>query len=178
MKKILFSVIVLAILSSCGVKKPFTNALKDEYNLTEQTMKEVQFYVSSEIILERSSQKGSSGTTQNGTLVSTSSKEQERIIIMPRTKCKLEKTAENGTVLIRFEVGAGRFITFSTRPNMENGKYFFKAEWEQGKGGKIIYGGDDVYYAVPSSGEAYLMVKVRKSQRTKRRDRVVKGMKV
>ena len=176
MKRIIFSLVALAILSSCAVKMPYTKALKEEYSLTDQSMKDVQFFVSSEIILERSSSKGSSGTTQDGTIVSTSSKEQDRIIILPRTKCVLEETADNGSVLIRFETGAGKYITFATRPNMDAGKYYFQADWQQK--GQINYGDKEQYTAKASSGNAYLLVKVKKSQRTKRKDRVVKGMKV
>ncbi len=178
MKRLFFALLGVAVLSSCAVKKPFTNALKEEYNLTDQSMKAVQFFVSSEIILERSSSKGSTGTTSDGTIVSTSSKNQDRILILPRTKCVLEKTSENGSVLIRFETGPGKYITFATRPNMDAGRFYFQAAWEKGKGGKIEYGDKEEYFATPSSGEAYLMVKVKKSQKTKRKDRVVKGMKV
>lgn len=178
MKQIFFILIASALLSSCAVKMPLTKALKEEYNLTNQSMKGVQYFVSSEIILQRSSSKGSSGTTDDGTIVSTSSKEQDRIIILPRTKCVLEQTKDNGEVLIRFETGNGKFITFATRPNQASGKYYFQAAWTQGKGGKINYGDDEEYFAKPSSGEAYLLVKVKKSNRTKRKDRVVKGMKV
>lgn len=178
MKQIFFILIASALLSSCAVKMPLTKALKEEYNLTNQSMKGVQYFVSSEIILQRSSSKGSSGTTDDGTIVSTSSQEQDRIIILPRTKCVLEQTKDNGEVLIRFETGNGKFITFATRPNQAAGKYYFQAAWTQGKGGKINYGDDEEYFAKPSSGEAYLLVKVKKSNRTKRKDRVVKGMKV
>ncbi len=178
MKQVIFILLASAVLTSCAVKMPYTKALKEEYNLTDQSLKGVQFFVSSEIILERSSSKGSSGTTTDGTIVSTSSKEQDRIIILPRTKCILEQTAEDGSVLIRFETGPGKYITFATRPNQAAGKYYFVAKWEAGKGGKINYGDEEEYYAKPSSGEAYLMVKIKKSQRTKRKDRVVKGMKV
>lgn len=177
MKYLVLSLIAITILTSCGVKVPLTNAIKEEYNLTEQNMKQVQFFVSSEIILERSSQKGSSGTTTDGTLVNKSSKEQSRIIILPRTKCIFEQYGTKGEVLIRFEVGQGKYITFATRPNMDEGRLFLQANWEQGKGGKINYGNEE-YYATADSGNAHLMVKIKKSQRTKRKDRVVKGMKV
>jgi hypothetical protein len=178
MKYLLLTLLSLIVLSSCGVKVPLTNQIKEEYSLNASTIKGVQFFVSSEIILERSSQKGSSGTTSDGTLVSSSSKDLERIVILPRTKCVFEKygTTENA-VLIRFEVGQGKFITFATRPNMDGGKLYLQADWQQGKGGKINYGNDE-YFATAASGNAYLMVKIKKSQRTKRKDRVVKGMKV
>jgi hypothetical protein len=178
MKKFFLLLIVGMIVGSCAVKKPLTNALKEEYNLTDQSLKKVQFFVSSQIILERSSSKGSTGTNQDGTIVTTSSSNKDRILIQPRTKCVLESTQEDGTVIIRFEKGDGNIIAFATRPNMTNGKYYFQAKWEQGKGGKVTYGNKEEYYATSASGEAYLLVKIKKFQKNKRKDRVVKGMKV
>lgn len=177
MKYLFFVFTAALVLTSCGIKVPLTKAIKEEYNLDEASIRKVQFFVSSEIILEQSSKKGSAGTTSDGTLVSSSSNEKNRIIILPRTKCIFEEYGPNKEVLIRFETGPGKYLTFATRPNMENGKFYLLAEWEQNKGGKIDYG-NEVYYATPTSGSAYLMVKVKKSQRTKRKDRVVKGMKV
>ncbi len=178
MKKLFFILISATVLSSCAVKMPYTQALKDEYNLTDQSLKGVQFFVSSEVIMARSSSKGSTGTTDDGTIVSTSSKNQDRIIILPKTKCVLEETKTDGAVLIRFETGPGKFITFATRPNQAKGKYYLQAAWQQGVGGKIMYGDKEEYTVDAAYGDAYLMVKIKKSQRTKRKDRIVKGMKV
>lgn len=178
MKKLFFAILGLSILASCAVKVPMTKQIKDDYNLTNENMTKVQFFVSSEIILERSSQQGSATTNSDGTLVASSSKISDRIIILPRTKCVLEKVGDKGEVLIRFETGPGKSITFATRPNIEAGKYYFVADWQQGKGGKLTYGEKDEYFATAESGNAYLMVKVKKSQKNKRKDRVVKGMKV
>lgn len=175
--KIIFAFALAFTCFSCAVKVPLTSQIKEEYGLDADNMKKVQFFVSSEIIMEKSSTKGSSGTTSDGTLVSQNSKEQSRIIIMPRTKCVFEKYGPNNEVFIRFEPGNGKIIRFSTRPNMEKGKFYLDAQWEAGKGGKLEYDNAE-YYATPGSGDAYLMVKVKKSQRTKRKDRIVKGMKV
>jgi hypothetical protein len=177
MKYLVLSVLSVVILTSCGVKKPLTNAIKEEYNLNESNIRQVQFFVSSEIVLEQTSKKGTSGTTNDGTLVSSNSNEKNRILILPRTKCIFEEYGPNKEVIIRFETGQGRTLRFATRPNMDNGKFYLLADWEQNKGGKIEYG-NEIYYATPSSGSAHLMVKVKNSQRTKRKDRVVKGMKV
>lgn len=178
MKQFFLVGLTALLLGSCAVKMPYTNALKEEYNLTNQSLKDIQFFVSSEIILERSSSKGSSGTTQDGTIVSSSAKLQDRIIILPRTKGIIEKTMDDGSVIVRFEMGAGRHITFATRPNNAAGKYYFQANWAQGKGGKINYGVNEEYTVKPTSADPYLLVKVKKSNRVKRKDRVVKGMKV
>jgi hypothetical protein len=180
MKRLFFALLGLFILASCAVKVPMTKQIQAEYNLSTENLakQKIQFFVSSEIILERSTQKGSSTTTTDGTLVTNSSKISDRIIILPKTKCVLDKVGDKGDFLIRFEVGPGRTLTFMTRPNMDAGKYYFVAEWQQGKGGKVVYGEKEEYFATAESGNAYLLVKVKKSQKNKRKDRVVKGMKV
>jgi hypothetical protein len=177
MKILIAFTALLIVASGCATKIPLTNTIKQEYNLNETNIKKVQFFVSSQIILERSSKEGNSGTTSDGTLVSSENQIKDRIIIMPRTKCIFEKYGDNNSVLIRFEVGDGKFITFATRPNMDAGKLYLQADWIQGNGGKITYGNQE-YFLTPESGNAFLLVKVKKSNRTKRKDRVVKGMKV
>ncbi|MBU2020401.1 MAG: hypothetical protein KJ941_12205 [Bacteroidetes bacterium] len=176
MKSLIF-ITALILLSSCAVKIPLTKAIKEEYNLTAQNMKQVQFYVSSQIVIQRSSEKGTSGTNSDGTLVSSKNNEQDRIIILPKTKCVFEKFGNENQVMIRFETGDGKFIAFATRPNMDNGKFYLLADWQPNKGGRLIYGNEE-YFATSISGDSFLMVKVKKSQSTKRKDRVVKGMKV
>jgi hypothetical protein len=67
-------------------------------------------------------------------------------------------------------------LTFATRPTQTSGKYFLVADWKE-RTGTIIYGNET--YNVQSGGSsAYLIVKQKKLQRTKRKDRIVKGMKV
>lgn len=180
MKKLLFALLGVIILASCAVKVPMTKQIQSEYNLNSENLanEKIQFFVSSEIILEKSSQKGSSTTTSDGTLVTSSSKISDRIIILPRTKCVLDQVSDKGEFIIRFETGPGKILTFMTRPNMDAGKYYFVADWQQGKGGRVLYGEKDEYFATATSGNAYLLVKVKKSQKNKRKDRVVKGMKI
>jgi hypothetical protein len=180
MKKLFFAFLGVFILASCAMKVPLTKLIQTEYNLTTDNIasEKIQFYVSSEIILERSTQQGSSTTTSDGTLVTSSSKISDRIIILPKTKCVMDKVGDKGAFLIRFETGPGKTLTFMTRPNMDSGKYYFVADWQQGKGGKVNYGNKDEYFATATSGNAYLLVKIKKSQKNKRKDRVVKGMRI
>ena len=134
MKYILLSLTTLFILASCGIKVPLTADIKKQYNLDEDNLKNVQFYVSDEIILEQSSEKGTKGTTNDGTLVNTESNEKSRLIILPRTKCVFDGYVDSTTLKIRFENGAGRTLTFAINPNRSRDKYYFKADWVQGKG--------------------------------------------
>ena len=45
---------LLIILSSCGIKVPYTNLIRDEFGLdTEEKMAKVQFFTSATIILDQ-----------------------------------------------------------------------------------------------------------------------------
>ncbi len=175
--KYLALIVVGLALYSCGVKVPVTDALKTEYNLNDKNMKKVQFYTSQTIILEKSVTSGTQGTAGDGTLVTSKSSDQERVIIPTNTKGIFESFGPNGETIVRFEVGPGKVLKFAIRPSQATGKYYLVADWKQDKGGEIMYGGE-TYYATALSGNAYLMVVLKKLNKTRRKDRVVKGMKV
>lgn len=169
--------IVGLILMSCGTRVPYTTSIRDEFGLdSEAAIKEVQFFTSATIILERSKESGNQGT-KDGALVTNSSKEQERVVIPLGTKCVFDSYTEDGGVVVRFEVGVGKILIFKLREGQTSGKFFLDANWKSGKGGELEYG-NQTYYATSSSGTAYLQVVLKKLQRTKRKDRVVRGMKI
>lgn len=174
---ILFALVI--VLSGCGVKVPFTDELKKEYNLENaENMKKVQFYTSTTIILERSVTKGSKPKTEEGTLVTSKSKEENRVIIPVNTKCIFDSYDASGNVIIRFELGTGKVLKFGIRENQISGRYYFIANnWDFEKGGEVQYGGE-TYFATSNSGNAFLLVVIKKLQKTRRKDRVVKGLKV
>ena len=176
MKFILFATVALIVMS-CSQRVAYTSSLYDEYDLTAQTVKKLQFYTSSQIILQRSSQQGNQQISADGKLVVNERKKEDRIIINPSTKCVFEKDGEKGEVYIRFEVGQGKTLKFAARQNQTNGKYYLVADWKSGKGGEVEYG-NQVYYANTASGNSFLMVSIQKLKRTQRKDRVVKGIKV
>jgi hypothetical protein len=176
--KYAFLVIIGVLFVSCGTKVPYTNDIREEFSLdSEKQIKMVQFYTSATIIMEKSKSSGNQGTSDDGALVTSSSNEQDRVIIPINTKCVFDGFGPNGELVLRFEVGVAKTITFAVRPNQLSGKYYLVADWTQDKGGKISYG-NETYYVNASGGSAYLQVVLKKLQKTKRRDRVVKGLKV
>lgn len=178
MKFLVGFVFMTCFLTGCGVKVPYTNQLKNDFNLdSERDIKKVQFYISATIILQKSKSSGNQGTADNGALVTSSSKEQNRIIIPVNSKCVFERYGENDELIVRFETGVGKTLTFSVKPGQATSKYYLIADWNQEKGGQITYG-NETFYATPSSGGAYLQVVLKKLQKTKHKDRIVKGMKV
>lgn len=175
--KYLMMVLTVVLLASCATKVPYTKKIKEEFDLTEDKLKKVQFYTSKTIILERSEKSEMTATTgQSGDLVMSSSSLSERIVIPTSTPCVFDKIGENGAVFIRFELGQGRTLVFTERVNMSSGRFYLLADWKAGRG-ELDYGGG-VYFAVSGSDAAYLMVKLKQWKKNHRKDRVVRGMKV
>jgi hypothetical protein len=177
--KYVFITLILFVFISCGVKVPFTDDIKKEYNLDNaENMKKVQFYTSNTIVLEKSILRGSKAKTEDGTLVTSKDKIQDRIIIPINTKCIFDSYDANGNVNIRFELGAGKTIKFGVRENQVTGRYYFVANnWDYEKGGEVKYGGD-TYFASANSGNSFLLVVIKKLQKTRRQERVLRGLKV
>ncbi len=177
--KYAFLLVIGIILSSCGTKVPYTNQIRDEFGLdTPQQVSKVQFYTSATIILEKNKRSGNQSTDDDGALVSSSNTNQERIIIPVGTKCKFEGFGDNDDLILRFETGQSKTISFAMREGSTSGKFYLVANWNGGsKGGDISYG-NDMYTATTASATSYLQVIRKKLQKTKRKDRVVKGMKV
>lgn len=166
------------MLVSCGTKVPYTNEIRDEFGLqNEENIKKVQFYVSSTITLKRSSVSGNTGTNEDGALVTNSSKNEDYIYIYPGTKGIFEGYGENGEIKVRFELGAGKYLAFNVRPGQTSGKFYLVADWKGSPQGGLEYA-DEVYEANTESGMAHLQVVLKKLQRTKRKGRVVRGLKV
>lgn len=175
--KIILALLTVVMLGSCATKVAYTTKIKEEFDLTPDKLKKVQFYTSEIIILERSDKQTKVATTgQSGELVTSESSTSERIVIPANRPCVFEQMEEDGTVQIRFELGDGRILRFAERQNISNGKFYLVAQWANGKG-ELDYGGS-VYYAVRQSASAYLMVKLKNWKKNQRKDRVVKGMKI
>jgi hypothetical protein len=183
MKKLFFLLATTALLSSCGVKVPYTNQIRDEFSLdTDEKMRQVQFFTSHTIILNQDKKIDSENTTQNGTLVSSSSSKKESIIIPAGTKCVFEDFGSKGEIRVRFELGEGKMISFATKADNSsvNKRYYFDADWNAQGGAKINYG-ENVYKIDLLRGSprtAHLLVVKKRLEKSKRKERVVKGMKV
>lgn len=174
--KYLSALAIIALLASCATKIPYTEKIRQDFELDETKIKKVQFYTSQTIILEKKSSKGTKTTESDGGLVVNESSESERVIIPTNTPCIFERVNDNDAVLIRFESGSGKVLRFALKENMNNGRYYLQATWVNGRG-EIEYG-NETYTTKSSAASTYLMVKLKKWQQNKRKDRVVKGMKV
>jgi len=174
---LLWSLVLL--LASCATQIPFTNQIRDEFNLdTEEKLGKVQFYISHTIVMDEEVKNQSSSTTNNGTLVNTN-KKKESIIIQAGTPCVFDSYGTKGEIMVRFETGEGRVLSFLSK-NEATRRYYFNVDWNQAGGPRIKYGNAtykiDVFRGSPRS--AYLRVAGRKLEKVRRKDRFVRGMKV
>ena len=181
MKKIFYILLLSTVIISCGVKVPYTTAIRDEFGLdTDAEMKKIQFYTSSTIILNQAVKSNSDiSTDENGALVSSSSSEKETIIIPGNTKCVFDSFGPKNELKVRFESGTGKTLTFVPKGTRSK-RFYFSADWKNPKGPKIKYGKS--IYSVDrvrtSPTSTYLQVVKKSFRKTKRKERVIKGMDV
>ena len=177
--KYLFLLMTVIILSSCAVKIPYTNEIRDSLAIdTDAEMRRLQFYTSGTIILEQAFSKDQQLTTdENGAVQSNNSKVREKIIIPANTKCVFDDFGEKDKILVRFEEGKGKTLTFDLKPN--NKRYYFDVNVNEPGGPTIKYGKNTYKVDVLMSGgsSVHLLVK-KKITRTKSKGRIVRGMKV
>ena len=175
--------VIIALVStlfSCAVQEPYTNKIRDEFSLdSEEKLSKVQFFLSSTIVLDEEIKNENSTTTSNGVWINSSNSQKETVIIQAGTKGIFDSYGTKGEILVRFEVGEGKLLKFSSG-NEANRRYYFDVDWNQSGGPKVQYGGKtfkvDVMRGSPRS--AYLKIARKKLEKIKRKDRFVRGMKV
>lgn len=182
MKKFAIFLLLTTVFVSCGTKIPYTTAIRDEFTLdSEEKLRQVQFYTSHTIILNQVNKQFSELTTQNGALVSSSNSQSESIVIPAGTRCIFESFGDAGEINVRFETGDMRFIPFITKSdNASVRRFYLDADWSAAGGARLNYGGNeykvDLTRGAPRA--AHLLIVRKKLERTKRKERVVRGLKV
>lgn len=182
MKKIIGILILFIIFCQCGVKVPYSTQVRDEFSLEdEEKLSKVQFYISHTIILNQEKRSDNSNTTDKGALVQSSSSESESVIIPAGTRCIFDSYGTKDQIKVRFENGDNKVLPFAVKSeNSISKRYFFDADWNTPGGPKINYGGDifKIDLIRGNARVAHLLVVRKKLQKTKRKERIVKGLKI
>jgi hypothetical protein len=181
--KNIFALLFLGIFfCSCAVKIPYTRQVNEEFGLkSEEKMRKVQFFISETIILNQKVEANSETTTdESGTLVSSSTKESESIIITGHTKCIFEGYGPNNEIRVRFETGDKKYLEFASKGNQLRDRFYFDADWKANGGPTVKYGGKTYKVDVMRGAARSSFIKVEKKrlQKTRKKERVIKGMKV
>lgn len=174
MKTYLLLIPALFLMASCASYRPLTEKDRVENNWTESELKQVQFYLSSDIVIQRKLGTESS-TIQNGKVRIVNGERIEEIIIKKGTPGVLVNTASN-RLGISFEEGDDQFLMFG--PNVgKGGRYYLLASDWKNNVGKVTYEGN-TYYCTPESGKAFLTLDLKKLYQQDRDQRTAKGRKI
>jgi hypothetical protein len=175
MRKFIFLLALTALLSSCKNLVPYTDAMKNKYNWSNEQIKRIQFYVSHDIILHRELSEGSTEIVQ-GKIKTINGKKVEEILIRAATPGVLVEIPKQEKMLVSFEMGDDHYLSFGVNPNVGDKYVLLATDWNNGMG-KIHYS-DKEYYTSPDSKYAFLLVDLRRIQKMDVSQHVAKGRKV
>jgi len=163
----------LVLLSSCSTRVPYSTEISNDLDLPEEQLKQVQFYVSQTVVLERKSDKVRT-YTQNGTVVVKGNSDANRVVIQQGTPGTVVKEEED-RLFVSFEDDPNRFLVFGA--DEKSGRYVLLAKDWKDNSGVINYGGVE-YLTTPGSGKAYLLMKMKNEHKMNSTTRYVKGRKL
>ena len=165
------------LFSSCANLIPYSEALKNQYHLTDADIPKIQFYNSAEIVLYKEVTNGGIPTVQGGKIKIIDGRQVEEITIKGITKGIALKNPLMGTNMgVSFEINDSYFLTFGENPKFNNKYCLLASNWKNDMG-EVTYNGEK--YRTPSaSGKVCLLVNVKKLQKMDTKTRVASGRKV
>jgi hypothetical protein len=174
MKNLILLFTAIITLSSCKNMVPYTDALRQKYNWSENDLKRIQFYTSDAIVLQRKIVEGET-RIQEGKIKTINGEKVEEIIIRSGTPGILIEES-NGKLSVSFEKNDQHYINFGKNVNMNN-RFSIAFSSLKNKIGTINYNGTK-YFTAPETVDAILMVDMRRIDNSELNQRVAKGRKV
>jgi hypothetical protein len=175
MRSVIIAALALMTLGSCKNLVPYTDALKTKYNLTDDQLKHLQFYVSSPIILQRKITAYNYTQIIAGKIKIVNGEKVEEVVVPTGTKGVLVKN-DNGKFEVSFEKDDSYYLRFGTNPNRYESYVLLASDWH-GKVGNVTYAGNK-YYTAPESADALLLIDMHKISNYQKNARVATGRKV
>lgn len=186
----------IPLLFSC--KTYFTHGIKTDLEAQGLNLKEIQYYISKDILLKRYIEK-SETKVASGEVKTSQGRYIEEILIKEGTPGKCDSVGED-ELFIRFEHGEGKVLRFA-RDNSVDDHYVLQAqEWDRDEideenipftekntnyasvsenqfTGKVKYGGE-IYYTKNYEEKPKLKIKKTETSTTQKETREVEGIKV
>ena len=148
----LICILLVLLTTSCATNKkvPFTSDIQKQ--LSENSLKRVQFYTSGKIVLYKVDGERRSASTDKGIILLSSKNSSKMIIIESGTPCSFEKIVGDNVSLFKFEDVEGKVIPFG---NTNGGSFGLLAkDWENNIG-TIKYADEDY---LTNNGDVYLLL--------------------
>lgn len=150
-RTIIYGLLISIMFSACASQIVLTNSMRQEYKLSENTLKGLEFVLTNSIVLYRIDQPDAK-VGSNGSLVV---KESQEVIRIPEgTKGKAVFVGVD-RIAIQFNDNCDCYLFFGSG-NATDGYALLAEDWENGHG-KVEYDGK-TYFASPGSGKAVLSI--------------------
>jgi len=175
-KSLFLPVLFLFIFASCApTKVPFTQQLRVKHDLKPEELKQIQFYISNNLVLRRGDQQSKKETSE-GELTLLNDASIEEIIIKAGTPCLIREVVDGNRVTVSFEDGASKYLVFGSLKNRD-GYYTLQAlDWDKDRG-RVNYG-EKMYITSPGSRDVFLVLKMKSLEKFRLDQKVVKGQQI
>ncbi|NNE15602.1 MAG: hypothetical protein HKO66_15745 [Saprospiraceae bacterium] len=173
---IFFALMAVIVFGSCSKSLTyFTDDLYNDNRWSEQELKQIQFYLSEDIRLERVYSNGGSNI-ENGQIKIRDQKKVDEVIIKKGTPGVLVFSPNSNRFALSFDEDSDKYLMFG--PNEKaRGRYVLLAKNWKKRGGIIAYGKNE-YRTTSESAYAALMVDVSKARKVSKRSDTASGRRV
>lgn len=170
-----FLFIVFGLLFGCGTNKiPFTQTLKDKYQLTPDELNRLQYYVSEEAVLRKMKDAPSFHEVKGGKLFTKSERQVDDVVLKKETPGVLVDFAEEKKYELNISFEVGTSLLFSAS---HGGKYSLKARDSLGRRCPFIY--KDAPYLLTNEGDdIHLLIRKEDLDKIMKTKQVLPGRKV
>lgn len=167
-------ILSFALLTACSPTYTyFTKSLYEQEKWTPEEIQRIQFYVSKDIVLNRTISGGESTITE-GKIKIVNGERVEQVVVKAGTPGVLVMMPREDRFAISFEEADDEaFLMFGPNPKFDNRYALLAQEWER-DGGQVHYR-DKVYYADASNAYASLMVDLKRASQSQYETRQAKG---
>lgn len=176
MKKLILMLVPILFLSACKTLVPFTDDLKTQNNWKEGELKQIQFYLSTSITLNRQLTNSATAIV-SGKIKTVDGKKVEEIIIKQGTPGILTELPDSKRMAVSFEIDDSHYLTFGSYENRGGRYYLMLREFKKDKYAKVSYV-DNEYFISPESLNAFLQINMKKILKEDRKQRVAGGRKL
>jgi len=172
-----FLVLLTGSLSFAGCapqRVAFTQGIRTQYDLGSEDLKNLQYYVSGDITLQRDFRREEGEISKSHKLVTKEGGLVEEVVIPAGTPGIATEVGES-SLSVSFEPGSSLIFGSPPTDRDPERKYKLSAKQWSDYYGEIVYDGK-TFYAVEGSGRAYLEVGVESLDAVEKKKKVLPGM--
>ncbi|MGB3132580.1 MAG: hypothetical protein WBB26_12945 [Saprospiraceae bacterium] len=172
----IFGILDLFCTSCSPTLTPFTQKLYEDNKWSQEDLKQIQFYLSEDIVLRRRAEDGQT-TIENGKIKSVNGEKVEEIIFREGTPCLFHFSPKEDRFAISFEKSDNpKYLMFGPNPKLNNRYALLAKDWER-RSGVVTYDGKE-YRTSTEAAWACLLVDLKRAHSIQKESKVVKGAKI